>query len=145
MRDAFAGSDVTETKLNISLLRLISFSKLIDEANYYSREAYNNGMHPHHLVQWRNTLKSMYRELISKLKDEERAEINKLFRLQEKGSVYVFRKTEEGPEKIVHPKRFHRHWRLLDHIQQKIMILATKKGMLITDKDRDMDFMGTME
>jgi len=134
------------TRYNSNLFRSISLNQLIDECNEFSRKSYLNGYNMQYLNLWRTTLLTLRTEIYTKLNPKEKLFTKNIFKkAKEIGAIIQMKKTEEGGTKILNTKRFNNHWKLLHWIQEKLIMLADKHGMLMTNQDIDTDFMGDMD
>ena len=124
------------TEFNSNVYRLISLNKLLDNCNEYSTFSYVNGYNIEYLKLWRNTLKSIYREIRPKLNHKATEVIIKLFRSAiDIGKIFKNKKTPDGLIKILDSNKFKRHWTLLDKIEERLRLEADSKGMLMTNKN----------
>lgn len=123
------------TEFNSNMYRLISLNKLLDDCNEFSTLSYTNGYNIEYLKLWRNTLKSIYREIRPKLDNKSTKKIIVMFRSAvDIGKIFKNNRTPNGIIKILDPKQFKKHWVLLDKIEEKLRIEADSKGMLMTNK-----------
>jgi len=91
------------------------------------------------LKAWWLSLKNLYKEIHAKLNVKEIEEVNDLFKKVSKIKIVSSRKTkDQGVVKEIDKKLYYRKWHQLWDIEVMLRGLATKRGLLLKDRDNAM-------
>ena len=130
------------TEFNSNMARLISLNKLIDDSDEYSSYCYLNGYNIMYLKLWRTTLISILSTIEPKLTLKEKKKVYEMFKKAKKiGRIVKIDSTEDGEVTTIDTNNFNAHWGLLNSIRVELNCLANSKGMQLTDKPKDKDYM----
>ena len=129
-----------ESRFNAAVASLIRMDKLLTNCNEYRCAAKTTLQDPlkiEYLAQWKANLEAFYCEIVSKLDDSEREDINKLMKSDEKfGRIAITRINSELDQYTqFDAKVFNRHYQLLNLIDMKLRIHADKHKLLIPNAE----------
>ena len=118
------------------MLSVLRLNQLLDDCNEYSRLSTFKGYNIEYLKLWRNTLRDFQREILPKLKKEEKLQINNVIKKINKiGRIFEPKNTPDGQITILNATKFNQHHHVLHELESLLRILADKKGMLMTNKE----------
>lgn len=119
-----------ESQFNSSLESLRRLGNALEQANIMSMMATYEGMWPEYLKTWRNALMNAYKEIYPKINKKERLMVNSIKNKRAEGKMYE-------PQQFgydINKKVFAQYYNFNYKLELLIRRLATKYGLLITDK-----------
>jgi len=124
--------DNIQTEFNSNQSTIYRISELLDQCNYFSRMAVDDGNSVSYLNKYLTTMRRVRTEIWPKLTNKERQNIMKQFlKLKRIGSVVVCRNTPHGKSKTIDRVKFNRVLTALDYIENNLRCYADAKGMLL--------------
>lgn len=89
---------------------------------------------------WWLNLKNLYKEIHAKLSKEEVTQVDKLFKKVSSITIVTTRKTRDaGSIKEIDKRMYFKKWNDLWEIEVLLRGLATKRGLLLKDRDNAME------